>query len=196
MATLLFEILLVIHIIGVTMGVGATNVADYFHIKGMFDHKLEKKLMHTHERITEMIYIGLFVLLLTGSAMLYLRPGLLSSSLFQLKLALVAIVFLNGQILVNKVSPRIRKDIKKGHPVEDDKSIDIISSTFGTISIVTWYSILILSLTKGLGYTVSQFVLVYVSVLILAFIGAYIFHRKTYHKDESIFEGITHIKFD
>src|SRR5690606_22957684 len=92
--------------------------------------------------------------------LLAMNPSLLSSSLFQVKLALVVIVIANGIYLQKRVSPHLDVCVMKGTKY-CSRPILYSTAIFGGLSVSTWYSIVILAFTKNMGYTAGQFIIFY-----------------------------------
>ena len=167
-----YTISLVFHVLGVIVAVGSATIVDYLHLIGIRKKKLEKGLVNIYPHITTMINISLGIIYLSGTFLVVQNPALLSSPLFITKMVLVIIVTINGLYLQRSVSPELDKCVLKGANY-CTTSVLTRSALCGSISIVTWYSIVILSLTKNLQYTASQFTLTYFIVLILVIIIAY-----------------------
>jgi hypothetical protein len=102
---------------------------------------------------------------------------LLSNSLFLLKIILVLVVTFNGIYLQKKVSPNLDMCVLEGTKY-CSPGVLYSSAIAGSISIVTWYSIVVLSLTKTFGYSVSQFLTAYGIVLFSVALTAVHFERK------------------
>lgn len=171
-----YEIFLVLHVIFVTIAVGAVTVVDYLHIVGLRKKKLEKKMVSIYPRISFLINIVLAFIFLSGGILVFLNKEILSSDFFRLKLAMIFLVTLNGIYLQKKVAPVLDLCVKKGSKY---CSTGVLYSSVicGVFSMVTWYSIFILSLTKNLGYSVKSFLVVYFLALIFGIAGGYFFEK-------------------
>lgn len=174
---ILFTITLVFHIIGVIIAVGSATIVDYLHIISLRKSRLEKGLVKIYPYISRMINAALGLIYLSGILLVLQKPELLSSTLFQIKIALVILVTLNGIYLQKRVSPELDKCIIKGNKY-CTSGVLYSSAIAGSISIVTWYSLLVLSMTKNLGYTPKTFLISYTLVLIGAMTTAYLIERK------------------
>jgi hypothetical protein len=175
--SLTYTISLVLHIFGVIVAVGSATIVDYLHLIGLKKRNLEKSFVKIYPYITNMINFSLFLIYITGIILLTQKPSLLSSPLFLTKLGLVLIVTINGIYLQKVVSPNLDSCVIKGTK-HCTKFVLNSSAISGSISIVTWYSIVILSLTKNLGYTTTQFLTTYVIILISAILISYIIETK------------------
>jgi len=166
MFEILFAILLVLHILAVMVGVGTVTVTDYLHILGIRDRRLEKRSLFVFPILSNLIFGSLVLIYITGIIMVLARPTILESSLFQLKVALVFIVTVNGYILHHFLFPKIRNAVQIG-----DHSEKLIKQAAfgGSLSVVSWYSIVVLALTNYLEYTVWQFLIIYAGALVVAY---------------------------
>ena len=170
-------IFLVVHIISVMVAIGAVSVTDYFHLIGLRKKSLEKKMLFVYPILGRMILLATFLIILTGAVLLANKPYLFDSPLFKLKLVLFGIVLINGFVLHKYVYPHVIRCVlnKKGTcPLH----VLWVSSVCGTLSIVTWYSILILALTKSFVYSVQSFLMYYFLALILVFLIAFFNEEK------------------
>jgi len=160
------SIIILVHILFVVVAVGAVTVVDYLHLVGLRKKKIEKNLSEIYPKLSTLINFSLFLIYLTGIFLVYKKPELLSSPLFIVKMFLVLLVTVNGIYLQKKVSPNLNLCVIKGTKY-CSKGVLYSSAIFGSISIVTWYSILILAFTKKLNYTPWQFLIFYFSILII-----------------------------
>lgn len=171
------SVVLVSHIIGAVVGVGAVTVTDYFHLIGLKKKSLERKMLFVYPLLGRMVIWAIVLVTLTGIILLLNKPVLLQSSLFQLKMALFLVILINGFVLHKKVYPHVIKCV-----LNDKGTCPIhvlwISSISGTISVVTWYATLILALTKQFAYTVKTFLVYYFLALIVVFLIAYFNEEK------------------
>jgi len=172
-----YSIIIVFHVLAVIVAVGAVTVTDYLHLIGLRRKNLERQLRNIYPSLSKLIMAALSFIVLSGFTLLYLKPEVLESPLFIAKLVLVVIVTLNGFYLQKKVYPNLDLCVMKGTKY-CPQDVLYASAISGGISIVTWYSIVILSLTKNLGYTLNQFILVYLMVLFVVISVAFYFEKK------------------
>jgi hypothetical protein len=140
---------LVLHIFSVMTAVGAVFVTDYLHLLGLRDRVLEKRALFLYPLIGKLIVGALAGIYITGFILAAMNPAVLANSLFRLKMALVLIVTINGFILHHRVFPDLEQDILKGKMRGATMHIAALG---GSISVVTWVSIVTLSLTKTYAY--------------------------------------------
>lgn len=173
---MIYEIIVLIHVLFVIVAVGAVSVTDYLHLVSLKRKKLEKNLKIVYPRLSNMINSSLILIILSGIILVLMNPSLVQSSLFILKMTLVGVVSLNGLFLQRVVSPNLDKCIIG----TKDCSSELLYSVAicGSISIVTWFAIVVLAFTKNFGYTWKQFVSYYLGVLFVAIIISYFVERK------------------
>lgn len=166
------------HIISSMIAVGAVTITDYFHLSGLKNRKLERKLFSIYPMLTRIIIYSIIIFTLSGILLVINNPLIMEKSLFKLKMALVLIVILNGIFLNNKVSPDFQKCALNEKKYCKRETL-LYSSISGAISIVTWYSILIIAFTKKYDYSVSQFLKFYTLALIVVFFMALYIQNKS-----------------
>lgn len=134
-----------IHFIGAIIAVGAVTVTDsmlvYMHFRNGFSEVLSKISMI----LSMMVWLGLFILGSTGAFLIYTNPGIAAGTFFQIKFALVVIIFLNGIILNEKVYPHFQ-DLA-GHWDESDPEIthfEKYAAVFGLISVLGWWTVMLM----------------------------------------------------
>ncbi len=172
-----YAIITLFHVLLVIVAVGAVTVTDYLHLIGLRKKRLERQLKNVYPPLSRLINISLALIYITGIALIIMNPSLLSSGLFKTKMFLVILVTLNGAFLQRKIAPNLDLCVLKGRKY---CSSDVLysSAICGGISIVTWYSLVVLAMTKKWGYSVEQFIIAYLAVLIIAIGIALHFEKK------------------
>lgn len=163
----MYWIVVLIHVLAVIVAVGTVTVTDYLHLVSLKKRKLEKQLRDIYPRLSRMVNFSLGIIFLTGISLVAMNPSLLHKSLFLLKISLVVLVTINGFYLQKRVSPHLDLCVLKGTKYCSRK-LFYSTAISGSFSVVTWYAIVILSLTKNVGYSLSQFILGYLVVLLTA----------------------------
>ncbi len=176
---MLEKVILVFHVVASAIALGTVAVSDFLHLKGLKNHKIEKGFLSINPYLSQLIFITLGIIVVSGGILLYNKPSLLNSSLFQLKMAMVLIVIINGLFLNYRISPKL--NTKKNHPIDKTKKLIFESSLFGSISLVTWLGIFILAFTKNFGYSILEFIFTYLIILIGVFLIGY-FYQMNSHK--------------
>lgn len=173
----LYSIILILHILAVMVSVGSATLVDYLHLVSLRKKKLEKGLVKIYPFVTKLINLSLLMIYLTGITLVYQNSSILNNPLFITKAFLVLIVTVNGIYLQRSVSPHLDKCVIKGTKYCTPYVLKS-SAIAGSISIVTWYSIVILSLSKTMNYSAKSFIISYLAILIFATTTAYFVERK------------------
>jgi len=145
------QIFVTIHLLGFALGLGGATIGDIVFIKALRTNNLSEEVFGFFKTNSRIIWIGLGLLIISGLSIftiIYLEQGslsLLASSRWQAKLTLVAIVTLNGLFFKLKIFPILKKLIHQPLSIQNISPIIWKLVISGTISIVSWYGIFILS---------------------------------------------------
>ena len=167
-----YAVVVVVHIIFAIAAVGAVSVTDYLHLTGLKNKIREKKLLFIYPLLGKMIIYLIAGIILTGGILVANNPGLLSNSLFKLKMVLFLVIIVNGWILHSYVSPSLDRCVIKGGKVNCSRKVLLVSAFAGSVSLASWYGVFILSLTKSAEYSVSDFISFYLIAIFALFLIA------------------------
>jgi uncharacterized membrane protein len=133
------------HFLGAVVAVGAVLSTDlinsyYFLHPSKFEYELKVEKL-----LSLMIWVGLFVLSVTGTLMFLSYPAAVQGSIFQLKMLAVAVLFLNGIFLNNWVEPRFEK-IRNNEDRElgNERKFELIAGVSALVSVVAWTTALLI----------------------------------------------------
>jgi hypothetical protein len=175
---------LTVHILGVVLGLGATLVVDIMFIHFLGNLRISKKESIVMHLLSQMIMLGLILLILSGIA-LFLTDveGYLNSPRFLMKMTVVLVAILNGGALNLYITPKMEKiSMRKGEERRNE-GFKSIAFALGGISIVSWLSAYFLAMIKDLSaFSYLTMFSVYVGLLLITFIGSQI-ARKQYQKE-------------
>lgn len=139
----------VLHIIGIALGVGGATVSDFLFLHSVRDRKISSDEFSLLSSISKILWTGLALLIFSGTGMLavqYFTTGSIAmSGMFLAKMTIVLVVFLNGLAFKKLVFPVLAAHTDR--PLHQsvgfaDKLWTL--SIIGAISIVSWYSALLL----------------------------------------------------
>ena len=146
-----------LHIVGFIVAVGVifcTHVA-YIEMWKIFSRSREEGIsaFRSYERLQRAGMLGLLVTIVAGIAMLALRDwSLLHSFWFQLKLALIGLIFLNGFTLGRNSTIDLRAFLATGgaggHTTEETESLKKRVRFFQLVQISFYVLIIILSVFR------------------------------------------------
>lgn len=134
-----------VHFIGAIIAVGAVTATDSMLIYLHFREKFSEALSKVSLLMSLLVWVGLFVLTVTGSFLIYTNPEIAQGTFFHVKMALVGVVFINGIILNEKVYPRFQ-DLADEWPRETKQvsEFEKRAAIFGIISVVGWWTIILM----------------------------------------------------
>jgi hypothetical protein len=160
-----------VHLIGLVLGLGGTFVIDI-----MFTHFLRNYYISAQESvimhlISQMIVLGLILLLLSGFALLLpFHEMYFSQPRFLMKMTVVFFIIINGIALNLYVSPKM----KKISLIEEEKGrhemLKRVSFALGAVSIISWLSAFLFAMLKNL-FSALPYHIILIGYLILLAIG-------------------------
>ena len=173
----MYEIILILHLIGVVFGAGSALVSDALFFGAIRDHHIEKTELNLLKTTGRLVWIGIGILLVTGFAMLVMSNfAFLYDAAFQVKMIVVGIIIVNG-ILLHKIHIPFLSTISKAENIDNDmnrnfdhwKSFKLMFVS-GSVSAVSWLTVIILGSMRTLDMSFGLIMLSYVAVLGLALI--------------------------
>lgn len=172
-------LLVIVHLIGVALGVGGATITDILFFKFLKDFRIsheENDILHT---VSQVIWFALALLIVSGIG-LYLpeASALNQTPKFLAKVFAILIIILNGAFLNLIVSPklvRISFGQKHEHQTGELKKLRKLAFALGAVSITSWYSALILAtLPRSLPFNASDLILIYLGIVLLGVVGSQI----------------------
>lgn len=159
----------IIHLFGFAIGLGGATIADFLFFKFLKDFKITINEKNILSFLSKIIFTGLFILYLSGIALVLSDPNkFLNSSKFLTKAFIVVVITINGIVLHKVITPKLIKiDWKQGLNASNRKYRKLAFAC-GSISIISWYSAFILGTLKSIPVTVNIGILIYLSVILLA----------------------------
>jgi hypothetical protein len=173
-------ILTILHILGVAIGAGGAFSADYIFFQCIKDKRISVKEMGFIENSSKMIWLGLFILFVSGIGLFLLDPIKYSeSSKFITKMIIVLIIAVNGVIFHRSHIPILKKSVGSYLTTHKEflknKSLFILS---GVVSIVSWLGALVLGSLRSISYSVGEALVIYFLIIFVGFIVSKIIMRK------------------
>jgi len=148
-----YRFILILHIVGVSLGVGGATISDVFFFRFLKDYKISHKEARVLDAVSDVIWAGLAILILTGLG-LYLPNSeeLIQNPRFLTKMIVVAIITVNGAVLNLKVQPHLMKIIFGEHEHHEGEMVFHRRLAFGlgAVSLVSWYSAVFFAMARGL----------------------------------------------
>lgn len=140
-----------IHLLGLILGLGGTFIIDIMFSHFMRNYKISAKESVIMHLISQMIILGLFLLILSGVALLLPAfDAFAQNPRFVMKMIVVVVVIINGAALNLYLTPKMKKISLKEKDRGRYESLNKISFALGAISIVSWLSAFFLAMLKDL----------------------------------------------
>lgn len=172
----------ILHTIGVALGIGGATTSDFLFFRSLRDKKISADEFALLNTASKVVIIGLAIIVFSGSGILvsqYLSSGSLpANDQFYAKMTVVFVILLNGAVFHKLIFPRLFANIDK--PL--DKSADFAGSIWifafaGSVSVVSWYSALLLGAARGIAFPYLFLMTFYVFLIFLATIISYLILR-------------------
>lgn len=186
--------LVILHIIGVSLGVGGATISDFLFFKTIKDGRIERTEFDLLKMASSVVWIGLTLLAFSGVGLLLFErlvphghESLVYSAPFLAKMTIVLVIFLNGLVMHWKVFPICESSLDR--PLAGSEFIKkrAVAFSTGAISIVSWYSALILGVWRTLEASYLEIMGVYLLILLAALIASNIigrlFAKRLQHKN-------------
>lgn len=149
-------------------------MSDAMFFLSVRDKKFTKTEIQFLKLGSGMVWAGLLILFLSGIGLLSLAPDkYMASSKFIAKMIIVAVIVINGAIMHVYQLPMIIKTADKKFQLSkkfmERRSHLLIG---GAVSITSWSFALILGTLRGIPYSVTMIMTVYIAVVFIAILTA------------------------
>ena len=133
-----------VHLFGVVLGFGGALISDALFLKFLKDLKIEQKELSILKTMSKIIWVGLFVLVISG-IFLFLSDieRYSQSAKFLTKIIVVGIIIVNGVVLNFVVTPKL-SSINFGK--SKGSGIRSLAFACGAVSVTSWWTAFILGL--------------------------------------------------
>ncbi len=176
------RILLLIHILGTAIGLGATIFLDIYFVRRLYHRAIDSPSIELLKFGSNLVSLGLVMLWISGLGFLlhYLTfaPDSLANPKIWAKVSIVVLLTINGIILHKYVFNFINQS--KGKPLLEELNLNkaMIFLFPGAISATCWFFSVVLGVVKEFNFmfTVSTFLGFYISLLAVAIIVLSIGH--------------------
>jgi hypothetical protein len=163
----------VVHFCGLVLGVGAATLLDLIIARFVLMRGISKDHVHVIEFSSKVVTVGLGLLWISGVGFLihygFFEPAKLQNPKIWAKIAIVAVLSINGVLVHHFVLPRIR--IQLGKRLLDDLSHSHCSLLLlaGTVSAISWYVPLMLGAIPQLNFVVpAEAILLSYALIVIA----------------------------
>jgi hypothetical protein len=161
----------VVHLCGLVLGVGSATLLDLIIARFILMRGISYEHVYVVDFSSKIVTIGLGLLWISGIGFLvhyaFLEPAKLENPKIWAKIAIVAVLSINGLLVHYFVLPRIRNQVGKrllDGLSPSDCSLVLLA---GTVSAISWYVPLILGAIPQLNYVVPAEVILSSYALLL-----------------------------
>jgi hypothetical protein len=173
-------IIIAVHLLGLTFGIGGATATDLLFMKFLKDFKISHFEADTMRTMSQLIWFGLALLIISGVGLFFADPGtLIQSSKFLAKMVVVIVIILNGFALNLYITPRlVHMTFDRKHPhAQQLHRARHIAFALGAISFTSWYTAFILGSLRSIPLSLASILSIYFGILVLAVIGSQIAER-------------------
>jgi len=169
----------IIHLFGVVIGAGSAFMSDAMYIHATRDRVINTHEFHFLKLGSRMVWIGIFIIVVSGILLFSLNPaGYLASSKFLVKMAIVAVIIVNGFFFHFAHTPVLGRTVGDMlHVSEEFRKKSRYIYIGGAISIVSWSAAIVLGSLRGIPYTFWQGIGIYATILVIAIFVAELSRR-------------------
>ncbi len=175
----LYTLLVILHIIGVALGVGGASASDAIFFKSIIDGQITRSEYDFLVVVSRLIWLGLFILLTTGIGFLILatiNTGAIVNTYnmdkILAKITLVSIITCNGFFLHLKILPLFRTHFDRTLNTPEFRKRAPLVFSRGAKSAVSWYTAMIIGAWRGYDFPLTTTLTVYGVILVCALIVA------------------------
>ena len=172
------EVFLIIHLVGVALGVGGATFTDVLFFKFLRNFQISKSEDNILKIFSKIIWVALAIIFVTGAALYLPKMAVLNQTpKFLLKMIVFSVIFLNGIFLNLVISPRLINLFFSKNTKLTRSTLLMRKLAFagGAISMVSWYSALVLGSLEPLKTSFSILLSIYLLILFSAILGSQIF---------------------
>lgn len=174
---------IILHLIGVAIGVGGATFTDVFFFKFLRDLRISRDEATVLRTISQVIWFALALIIVSGLG-LYLSDmeTYNQSSKFLTKMIVVAVLVVNGAFLNLKITLQLIHisfgDDPMKSPKEELRRERRVAFALGGVSVVSWYAALILGAWRSLPWSMPTLLGVYALLVAGAIVGSQIMERQ------------------
>ena len=170
-------ILIIVHLMGLMLGMGCALFLDIYMLRRLYTHRLELNDVRLLQLGSSVVMLGLALLWMSGLGFLLdyaaTAPEKLANPKIWSKLTIVAVLTVNGVLLHAVVFPRFAARIGRRVFDEDQTSADsLLFLATGVVSSLSWMAAFVLGVVKEINNVVAWDVILLSYLALLAAAGA------------------------
>lgn len=172
----------IFHVFGAVLGAGGAYVSDAMFFSAVRDEVITKTELRFLRLGSTFVWLGLIILVISGALLFSTNPeAYMASSKFQIKMLIVAIIFVNGVIFHWGHMPHLHRHVDVHYPSSDEfvrRKKFLVAS--GVISFTSWTFAVILGMLRMIPFTFVDALLLYLVVEVVTIGFAMLFAKRLF----------------
>lgn len=167
----------IMHLIGLTAGLGGALYSDFLMVANGVLRRLNKQTLTEVKRLSKFVTYGLVLLWVSGVALAYeislTNPEFLTNEKFWAKVTIVSVLTLNGIFVHYVVLNEARRSIGKRLLIDSSIPMLVVLALSGSVSFVSWMIPFILGKAPEFSYVVplENILTLWVLAIVVALAG-------------------------
>ncbi|MEP1442570.1 MAG: hypothetical protein ABJK39_06130 [Hyphomicrobiales bacterium] len=150
----------IMHLIGLTAGLGGALYSDFLMVANGVLKRLEQQTLIEVKRLSKFVTYGLLLLWVSGAALAYeislTKPEFLTNEKFWAKMVIVVVLTLNGVFVHYVVLNEVKRSIGKRLLIDSSIPMLVVLAVSGSVSFVSWMVPFILGKAPEFSYVVPM----------------------------------------
>ena len=150
----------IMHLIGLTAGLGGALYSDFLMVTNGVLKRLNEQTLTEVKRLSKFVTYGLLLLWISGVALAYeislTKPEFLTNEKFWAKVIIVAVLTLNGFFVHYVVLNEAKRSIGKRLLIDSSIPMLVVLAVSGSVSFVSWMIPFILGKAPEFSYVVPM----------------------------------------
>ncbi len=169
------SVLIIIHLLGLALGVGAATLLDLLIMRFMIFGKISRQHLQIVDITSQVVVVGLGLLWFSGLAFLtyyyFFVPENLTNQKIYAKMTIVLALTINGHMIHHYVLPLLRENLGRRLFSGVTSRQRMVMLTAGAISATSWYIPLALGVMRELNFSSGINILIVYVVLLMGAIS-------------------------
>lgn len=176
-------LIVLVYLAGLALGVGGATLSDVFFVKFLKDLKISHEEASILQTVSQVLWLGLGLVVISGVGLYFITAtAAYSSNQFLAGAVAVAVIVVNGAFLNLKVTPHLVHisfgDDPHKTPQEELQRERKVAFGLSAVSLVSWYSLLVLTAWTELPFSLPAILLAYIGLLIAAVAVSQVLERR------------------
>lgn len=177
---------LIVHLVGLTLGLGGAMLSDYVFVQCVRRRKVGSTMLLVVHAASNLVIVGFLLLVASGIALV--ATGSPTTHKFWAKMVVVLILGVNGTVAHKIIFPRLERKINRKHTTVTIGFLHQMS-VVAAVSGVSWFTALILGAWKTTAWPVLAWVVVYLLALSTAVAVSLLITPTVLRVEDPEFEG-------